>query len=216
MSKRSLVALPLAVAILACAAEAPRDPLEIEPRPVWLSRDLEPLRQQFNATADRPRALALLAPGCTVCLQGALALRRHLEAEGRDVQRSVLLVWVEAFPIDAKGRPGKRVELFAGDPRITHYYDDRQLAAHAVAQALGWPPGTVAFDAYLFFSSGRVWENSLPPPEVWFHQRRGLSAVNYRTGAALDAAIGEAFAAGDKPVPDSETRSMSGTALSSN
>jgi hypothetical protein len=52
---------------------------------------------------------------------------------------------------------------------LRHFHDPQQQAARAFAGSLG-AAGKVAWDIYLFYPPGRLWQNCPPPPAVWAHQ----------------------------------------------
>ena len=55
------------------------------------------------------------------------------------------------------------------DPRARHFYDPNALVGKAIAARLG-SPSAIAWDFYLFFSSGLEWNQDPPMPVEWAHQ----------------------------------------------
>lgn len=153
---------------------------------ISLASSLEPLREAFNAARDRPRALALLSPSCPVCWNGALALSAALEEQPRAV---ALMVWTPGLPWDVRQKVGKRVERFAGRERALQFHDSRRLGAAAVAGVLDWPEPAAAWDVYLLYEPGVEWTDSLPPPDRWLHQRRGVEEKHWVDEEELGAEL---------------------------
>ncbi len=152
---------------------------------VLLDGSLEPLRQAFGRQAGERRLLAVLSPACPVCLAGAEAIGQALAA---DPGLHALVVWMETLPWDRAVKAERRVELFAGEPRVAQFYDPGQLTGEAVARAVGWRGGP-AWDVYLIYAAGAVWEGRLPAPGSWFHQQPAADAARFRTGEALVEAL---------------------------
>ena len=154
---------------------------------VRLEDSIEPLAAEFNRTADRPRLLMVLAPACPVCLAGIETVQRELLAG--DSELAVLVVWMEALPYDITRNPARRIEILAGDPRVTQFYDSRQLTGRQIAELLDWSAGKLAWDVYLFFPAGAQWDEFPPQPSAWFHQRHDADPAHFRTGPDLAEAL---------------------------
>ncbi len=77
-----------------------------------------------------------------------------------------------------------------------HFHDPGRIVGSAVAEALGGR-GRVAWDIYLFYPPGSLWDGSPPPPVEWYHQLgepEWASLSRYRTGRALTRALRQAAA----------------------
>lgn len=55
------------------------------------------------------------------------------------------------------------------DPRVANFFDPEQISGKAVAGSLG-NPGEVAWDMYLFYKPGALWQDEPPAPLAWMHQ----------------------------------------------
>ena len=152
-----------------------------------LDGSLTPVREAFNADADRPRLLMVLAPACPVCLEGAEAVQRTVLRERPDL--SVLAVWMEALPFDITRNPARRVESFADEPRMIHFYDQQQVAGEALREAIDWRDESVPWDVFLVYPAGVTWDGDLPAPGNWFHQREEANRDHFFTGPALAEAL---------------------------
>ena len=152
-----------------------------------LAGSLAEVRQTFNDWIDHPRLLLILSPACPVCLAGAEAVQQQVLASQEDLR--VIVVWMEALPFDITRNPARRVESFAGERRMVHFYDMQQVAGESFAAVLGWPEGSLPWDVFLYFPAGTEWRADPPPPAAWFHQREIADPSRYRTGDELVAAL---------------------------
>ena len=65
------------------------------------------------------------------------------------------------------------VSLFRDDPRVTQFYDPRNLSGLEVGAGLGAESGEVAWDIYLFYAGQEGWVDRMPQPKDWVHQLGG-------------------------------------------
>jgi hypothetical protein len=82
----------------------------------------------------------------------------------------VLLIWVSMMSGDTYEAAQKAAKKFK-DKRVKQFYDPQQLAGRAFAKSLGCSDG-VAWDIYLFYPLGTLWQDLPPPPESFMHQLR--------------------------------------------
>lgn len=155
-----------------------------------LAGSLEPVITEFNRLVDHPRLLMVLAPACPVCLEGAKAVHQDVLAANEDLR--VLAVWMEALPFDVTRNPARRVEAFADEPRMVHFYDMQQVSAEALRRTLDWPDDSAPWSIFLYYPPGVTWDSGPPPPTTWFHQREVGDASRFRTGEDLRAALEDA------------------------
>jgi hypothetical protein len=61
------------------------------------------------------------------------------------------------------------------DRRVRHFYDPRphRHAGHAFGKGILRLGGGPAWDVYLFYAPGTIWEQDPPAPTEWFHQLGG-------------------------------------------
>jgi len=194
MSRTSKLALLASAAgVVLAVLLAPRYLMGPEPSvrgTVSLADSLEPLREELNGHADRPRILALLSPSCPRCFDGARSVEALLESSD-DLR--VAVVWSRRLAWDLPQKVRKRNrELFDGDERAAFFWDPADRASLALAGALDWPPGTPPWDVYLVFAPGARWDEEPPAPLVWFHQHRGDRHETFRSGEGLLAALRDA------------------------
>ena len=80
----------------------------------------------------------------------------------------VAIVWINKLPADSRKAAEKSADTF-NDPRVCQFYDPKQRSGQAVANSLGWQ-GRVAWDIYLFYTAGSIWNETPPAPVDWMHQ----------------------------------------------
>jgi len=85
-----------------------------------------------------------------------------------DADINVAIVWINKLPADSRKAAEKSAGTF-NDPRICQFYDPQQRSGQAVANSLGWL-GRVAWDIYLFYTTGSYWDETPPAPANWMHQ----------------------------------------------
>ncbi|MGH9486725.1 MAG: hypothetical protein ACRD04_03950 [Terriglobales bacterium] len=83
----------------------------------------------------------------------------------------------------------------AGDARVDQFYDPKDLTGAAIARALGASPGRSAWDIYLFYPPGELWESTPPAPSAWMHQLGWLSWSHHHSGKDLSRHLHQAAVA---------------------
>jgi hypothetical protein len=61
------------------------------------------------------------------------------------------------------------------DTHAVQFHDPERRAGGAFGKAVGAPGGKVAWDFYMFFDQGEVWEKKVPIPRTYIHQLKGSS-----------------------------------------
>lgn len=82
---------------------------------------------------------------------------------------------------------GSAKNLFS-DTHAAQFHDPERRAGEAFAKTLGAASGKVAWDFYMFFDEGEVWEKKAPLPKAYLHQLKGGSWVSkeqFREGRVL-------------------------------
>lgn len=147
---------------------------------------LDRLKAWFNEHAHAPRLVAPLSPTCPECLSGAEAVR-HVITATPALQASIL--WIPMLPNDTPLTSAQAAATFT-HPRIQMEHDPHQQAGTYLAKRLG---GTdwIAWDCYLLYPPGVVWQDELPQPDQWYHQLESVPVApeRQRCGAALLPAL---------------------------
>lgn len=120
-------------------------------------------------------------------------------------------MWVGRLPFDSGRTAAKASEIFGEDPRVKHFYDADELMGQALSAQFNWDH--TAWDIYLFYNAGDLWETAPPAPRAYLHQMgRYLNDQHFHSGpdlvAGLAAAAREAFVA-PQPEADQPTASSS-------
>src|SRR5262249_43919776 len=133
------------------------------------SAGLARLRRDFNAAADRTRAIVLVSPTCHHCVLGVSALERTLET-GPTARLAVFVIWEPILPSDL-APPDSAPLARLTDPRAQHYWDPKLLVSAEVVKSWrargvpeGAPADAKAWDRALVFQEGARWDDMLPAP----------------------------------------------------
>lgn len=95
---------------------------------------------------------------------------------------SIAVVWLPMLWSDV----GPAADFAASgirDARVRHFHDPQRRVGEAIAHSLGWP--MTAWDVYLLYDKGLIWETSPPPAADWMHQIGGVAPAHYRRGDVL-------------------------------
>ena len=91
------------------------------------------------------------------------------------------VVWLPMMPGDHRQLAGQEASAFEGI-RVTHVWDEERELANLYAKTLNL--SAVAWDVYLLYAPGIIWEGSEPPqPTFWMHQ------LPANTGAPRDLVL---------------------------
>ncbi len=201
----------LSVVLCGCQSaprgEAPRAAIASMADMTSLASSLEPVRDYFNAHAERDRFVAILSSTCGPCISGAVAVNESVLRSFPDAHLSVSIVWIDMLRSDNESS-ARQASTIYGDSRVAQFYDPNKLTGEAFGAELtnGYP----AWDIYMFFSAGQRWDDEAPVPVEWMHQLGGRVADpnRFRGGSALAPALHTAMrelgfeAAG--PPPDAQ------------
>lgn len=172
-------------------ASAPVVPVALNERLLELEPDLAPLRDSFNAAVDRVRLVALLSPSCPTCELGATAVRESVLAAYPTAKLRVMIVWIDVSTDDDRARAALSVGTFA-DPRVRHFHDPLQRAGRVFAEGL--LPTGFAWDTYLLYPPGVLWDDLPPRPSAWASQLGRIAGENFHPRAELFLELSRAAA----------------------
>jgi hypothetical protein len=118
-------------------------------------------------------------------VQGARAVQKSIIKSFPNLDIGINIVWIKKLPGDSERTAKKAAESFT-DHRVSHFYDQDQIAGKEIANSIRWD-GHVAWDIYLFYNSGDEWNDSPPRPIHWIHQLKDSWAhkTHFRTGDDL-------------------------------
>ena len=140
----------------------------------WQGHLASTLPHAFNADVARPRLLFLVSPTCAICVAGALAVAHTVLALPRAAAFRLYILWLPVLEADTLRAVEQVCARLPADDRVGHFWDpDLQLsrAYHGVLQ-LGDRPRRhrVAWDLFLLYDVGRLWQDTPPMPDFWMHQ----------------------------------------------
>lgn len=69
---------------------------------------------------------------------------------------------------DSEERAERAAQKFT-DARVAQFYDPEKRTGQKIAASIGWDH-KVAWDIYLFYAAGSVWDQKPPHPTAWMHQ----------------------------------------------
>lgn len=95
-------------------------------------------------------------------------MQKVIVEESAHIPINIAIVWTNMLPTDNETAAISSARLIT-DSRARHFYDSNALVGKAIASRLG-SPGAIAWDFYLFFSSGLKWHQKPPIPVEWAHQ----------------------------------------------
>ena len=103
-----------------------------------------------------------------------------------DDNLAIHVVWTPVLRSDERSSVDDARRIFAGDDRVTQYWDDEQSLGQTYGEIVDLPNGrSLAWDIYFVYEAGIEWDNAPPPPSDWQHQlgndARRLNGEKLRT-----------------------------------
>jgi len=143
---------------------------------VVLGDSLDALRDDFNAHVDQMRLVALLSPKCALCIEGIKGIFEEVLLAHPHAEIRVEAVWMQAQGGETHDTALSSAH-FAPTPRVRHYWDENNLAGHAVGRHLTGRE-ELAWDIYLFYEPGKTWGDTPPEPLDYTTQRTNINAAH--------------------------------------
>lgn len=133
------------------------------------------VREEFNATSDKVRIVALLSPTCPGCEAGHAVVARVLR-KFSSPKLQAILVWEPMLQGDSPAAASKQAETVQ-DSRIFQGWNERKNLGQLFGETLGMHGSdNVAWDVYLLYKPGIKWEGQQPPPPTFYmHQLTELN-----------------------------------------
>ena len=153
----------------------PRTSEQISQHPERSQSDMDStLPSCFNADALFPRLLFLVSPTCEICLSGAMSAAQTVLSLPRADDFRLYILWLPVLEGDTPQGAEQMQERLSIDDRLRHFWDhDLMLSReyHRVLQLGQRPrPHHIAWDIFLLYEAGTVWNEEPPMPEFWMHQ----------------------------------------------
>jgi len=101
-------------------------------------------------------------------VQGARAVQKGVLGAFPNADLEVMIAWISMMDGDTYEAAEKAAAKFS-DVRANQFYDPQKLTGRALAESLGHKT-EVAWDMYLFYPTGTIWQENPPPPETYVHQ----------------------------------------------
>ena len=193
-----LVALPLVLVVGILATPGVRNAFSAVSRPssccpslqVTATRSLAPagatvtpihpldaweVREEFNATSDKVRVVALLSPTCPGCEAGHAVVARLLR-KFSSPKLQAILVWEPMLQGDSPVTAARQAGAVQ-DSRIFQGWNEKRNLGQLFGEVLGMRGAdNVAWDVYLLYKPGTKWEGRQPPPPTFYmHQLTELN-----------------------------------------
>jgi hypothetical protein len=128
----------------------------------------------FNADVLLPRLVFLISPTCAICMTGAMSAAQAVLSLPRTKEFRLYILWLPVLEADTPQAAERVQEGLPADDRLSHFWDhDLTLsrAYHGVLQLGQRPrPHRIAWDIFLLYGAGVVWNGNPPMPEFWMHQ----------------------------------------------
>jgi len=184
--------------VTACCA--PVEPTG-KPQPVAVVASLDPIREVFNANADKPRVLLLVSPVCSECVLGAEAVRKSIIDRFAESGVFAVVVWQPMLEPDDEEAARIASGIFA-EASAVQFYDPERLAGWAFEReqfsrkwdevdaalpADHWlrqivdskPEPAPEWDIYMVYRPGVLWEDETPAPDAFIrHIGRGSDGLS--------------------------------------
>lgn len=133
------------------------------------------MREEFNATSDKVRIVALLSPTCPGCEAGHAVVARLLKKFGSPKLQAIL-IWEPMLQGDSPVTAARQAAAVQ-DPRIFQGWNESKNLGQLFGGTLGMHGSdSVAWDVYLLYKPGIKWEGQQPPPPTFYmHQLAELN-----------------------------------------
>jgi hypothetical protein len=132
---------------------------------------MDDVREEFNASSDKVRIVALLSPTCPGCQSGHAVVGRILK-KFSSPQLHAILVWEPMRNGDSPAAATEQAGKVA-DSRIWQGWNGTKNVGEFFGKTLDLHD--IAWDVYLLYKPGIKWEGQEPPaPTFWMHQLQGV------------------------------------------
>jgi hypothetical protein len=140
----------------------------VKPMP---ARTTDEVREEFNASSDKVRIVALLSPTCTGCRSGHGVVGQVLK-KFSSPNLQAILVWEPMRDGDSPVAATQQAATVR-DARIWQGWNENRNIGKLFGDTLNLHD--IAWDVYLVYRPGITWaEQQPPPPTFWMHQLAGV------------------------------------------
>ena len=136
-----------------------------------IPRDLQPLKDAFNAKAGSVRLMFIVGPTCGICLRGMADLNdEFIAAMQGDLRLNTFVVHVPTM--GAEEHHAREASALITGPNVYQFWDRVGLSGRHYGKILDG--GGYAWDIWMVYGPDAIWEGKLPPaPDFWQHQLSG-------------------------------------------
>jgi hypothetical protein len=128
----------------------------------------------FNADVLLPRLLFLVSPTCEVCVSGAMPATHAVLLLPHTKDFRLYILWLPVLETDTPQAAEQVQARLPADNRLGHFWDHDLMLSRAYHWVLQLEQRSrrhrVAWDIFLLYGAGTVWNEAPPVPEFWMHQ----------------------------------------------
>lgn len=145
-----------------------------QPPKTWRGNMTAPLPSCFNTDRSLPRLLFLVSPTCDICVSGTMSAALAVLSLPHTAAFRLYILWLPVLEADTPQAAEQVQGRLPVDNRLGHFWDQDLMLSrtyHRVLQ-LGQRPRRhrVAWDLFLLYGAGVVWQTEPPLPVFWMHQ----------------------------------------------
>lgn len=182
-SKVKIVYLFLIASLLASCGgnsgpETSQGSSDTAPAYTVIERDLQTLKDDFNANTGKVRLLFLNGPTCGICLRGMADLNDAFLAEHQNDDRLVTFV-VHVPTMGAREKHVAETIPLLNGPRIHHYWEDSGIIGQHFQETMDVE--YYVWDFWAIYGPEATWEGLLPPQPEYYEHQLGVSAGRNRS-----------------------------------
>lgn len=141
------------------------------------------LKEAFNRARSFIRMLAVISPTCPECRAGDRAVRNVFKTKKSEKLRG-FIVWIPMLPADTAAVACAQAGSWNDKRLLLQGWDAGCAIGGMFSKTLKLT--RTAWDIYLIYAPGLIWEGELPPaPSFWMHQLRPDSGADQNRRLSL-------------------------------
>ncbi|MFQ6005034.1 MAG: hypothetical protein ACE5OQ_05960 [Woeseia sp.] len=159
---------------------------------VVLGKDLQQLKDDFNANEGRVRLMFISGPTCGICLRGMADLNDAFLAASQNDDRLVTFV-VHVPTLGAKEKHAADSIALLRGPRIHHYWEESGIIGSHYTEVMD--VNMYVWDFWAIYGPEARWDRTLPPKPDYYEHQLGVSRGEFRGFPQKRVLDAERFAA---------------------
>jgi hypothetical protein len=144
---------------------------------IFMSGDLQELKDDFNANAGRVRLVFLNGPTCGICLRGMADLNDEFLAASQGDDRLVTFV-VHVPNMGAKEHHASDSMPLLDGPRVHHYWEESGIIGQHYTEVMDVV--MYVWDFWAIYGPDAIWEGTLPPAPDYYEHQLGVTSKGSR------------------------------------